>query len=210
MTDVTTIDIAGIGIGPFNLGLAALLDGHPEVSHLFLERKTEFRWHEGLLLPGTTLQVPFLADLVTMADPTHPLSYLNYLHHHDRLHAFYYYDNFQVPRLEYDHYCRWAAQRLGSCRFDEDVCDVTYDADTERFLIQSQSISGFKRHYRSRHLASAPNPCCRSGRRSRARRRSCIRRSSARARRSSPNADRSRSSAPDKAQRSAYWRCSTT
>lgn len=153
MTDVTTIDIAGIGIGPFNLGLAALLDGHPEVSHLFLERKTEFRWHEGLLLPGTTLQVPFLADLVTMADPTHPLSYLSYLHHHDRLHAFYYYDNFQVPRLEYDHYCRWAAQRLGSCRFDEDVCDVTYDADTERFLIQSQSISGFKRHYRSRHLA---------------------------------------------------------
>lgn len=153
MKDITTVDIAGIGIGPFNLGLAALLDAHPGVSSLFLERKPEFRWHEGLLLPGTTLQVPFLADLVTMADPTHPLSYLNYLHHHDRLYAFYYYDNFQVPRQEYDHYCRWAAQRLAACQFGEEVCDVAYDASAQRFVIQSQSVSGFKRSYFSRHLA---------------------------------------------------------
>lgn len=59
-----------------------------------LERKPEFRWHEGLLLQGTTLQVPFFADLVTMANPCHPLGYINYLHQHDRLHQFYYYDSF--------------------------------------------------------------------------------------------------------------------
>ncbi|MFI7959525.1 SidA/IucD/PvdA family monooxygenase, partial [Acinetobacter baumannii] len=53
------IDITGIGIGPFNLGLAALLSHHPEIKSVFLERKPEFRWHEGLLLQGTTLQVPF-------------------------------------------------------------------------------------------------------------------------------------------------------
>lgn len=153
MKDTPTVDIAGIGIGPFNLGLAALLASHPGSSGVFLERKPEFRWHEGLLLPGTTLQVPFLADLVTMADPTHPLSYLNYLHQHDRLYQFYYYDNFQVPRREYDHYCRWASQQLASCRFAEEVCDVAYDTQADRFLIESQSLSGFKRQYHSRHLA---------------------------------------------------------
>lgn len=153
MTDLPTVDIAGVGIGPFNLGLAALLSKHCEVTSLFLDRKAEFRWHEGLLLPGTTLQVPFLADLVTMADPTHELSYLNYLHQHDRLYQFYYYENFQVPRREYDHYCRWASQQLPTCHFGEDICDVTYDAGAGKFLIESQSVSGFKRCYSSRNLA---------------------------------------------------------
>lgn len=54
------IDILGIGIGPFNLGLAALLFHHPEIKAVFLEKKPQFRWHEGLLLEGTTLQIPFL------------------------------------------------------------------------------------------------------------------------------------------------------
>lgn len=153
MMDIPNVDIAGVGIGPFNLGLAALLSKHPGVTGIFLDRKAEFRWHEGLLLPGTTLQVPFLADLVTMADPTHQLSYLNYLHQHDRLYQFYYYENFQVPRREYDHYCRWASQQLPACHFGEDICDVTYDASADRFLIESQSVSGFKRHYYSRDLA---------------------------------------------------------
>ncbi|WP_457811444.1 SidA/IucD/PvdA family monooxygenase [Sinorhizobium meliloti] len=70
---MTHFDLAGIGIGPFNLGLAALLSSHENLSNVFLERKPAFRWHEGLILPGTTLQVPFMADLVTMADPTHRL-----------------------------------------------------------------------------------------------------------------------------------------
>lgn len=153
MKDALTVDIAGVGIGPFNLGLAALLAGHTGLSSLFLERKAAFRWHEGLLLPGTTLQVPFLADLVTMADPTHPLSYLNYLHQHDRLYQFYYYDNFLVPRLEYDHYCRWASQQLAACQFGEEVCDVRYEADGGRFRIDTQSLSGYQRHYYSRHLS---------------------------------------------------------
>lgn len=153
MMDLPIVDVAGVGIGPFNLGLAALLSKHPGTTSIFLDRKAEFRWHEGLLLPGTTLQVPFLADLVTMADPTHELSYLNYLHQHDRLYQFYYYENFQVPRREYDHYCRWASQQLPSCRFGENICDVSYEAGAGLFLIESQSVSGFKRRYASRNLS---------------------------------------------------------
>lgn len=153
MMNIPTVDIAGVGIGPFNLGLAALLSAHSDLSAVFLDRKSEFRWHEGLLLPGTTLQVPFMADLVTMADPTHPLSYLNYLHQHDRLYQFYYYDNFQVPRREYDHYCRWASQQLPDCHFGEEVCEVSHDADRDRFLIETQSVSGLKRQYFSQNLS---------------------------------------------------------
>lgn len=152
MIDQATLDVAGIGIGPFNLGLAALLSGHDNIRALFLERKTQFRWHEGLLLPGTTLQVPFLADLVTMADPTHRLSYLNYLHQHDRLYPFYYYDTFLIPRREYDHYCRWASQQLPSCQFGEEVHDVTYDSRTDCFRIHSRTPEGRLHQYSARDL----------------------------------------------------------
>jgi lysine N6-hydroxylase len=71
MSEPRVRDVVGIGLGPFNLGLAALLDGAPEdVDAAFLERDAEFAWHEGMLIEGTTLEVPFLADLVTLADPT--------------------------------------------------------------------------------------------------------------------------------------------
>lgn len=150
---MNTVDIVGIGIGPFNLGLAALLSQHSDVTSAFLERKPEFRWHEGLLLPGATLQVPFLADLVTMADPCHPQSFLSYLHQHDRLYPFCYYETFLIPRVEYDHYCRWVAQQLPACHFGENVHNVCYEADTDQFLIESERVTGEKKQYRSRDLA---------------------------------------------------------
>ena len=75
-------DLIGIGVGPFNLGLACLTDPLREsdgVSGVFLEARDRFDWHPGMLLDDATLQVPFLADLVTMADPTSRWSFLNYL-----------------------------------------------------------------------------------------------------------------------------------
>jgi lysine N6-hydroxylase len=150
---MNTLDLAGIGIGPFNLGLAALLCAHKNLSSVFLERKPAFRWHEGLILPGTTLQVPFMADLVTMVDPTHPLSFLNYLATHDRLYKFYFYEHFMIPRQEYDDYCRWASQQLASCRFGEDVVDVAHDAATDDFVVESRSSAGSRQSYRSRNIA---------------------------------------------------------
>ncbi|MGO2537143.1 MAG: SidA/IucD/PvdA family monooxygenase, partial [Brachybacterium tyrofermentans] len=72
-------DLIGIGIGPFGLGLAALADPLPDVGAVFLDQADGFSWHPGLMIEGTTLQVPFLADLVTMADPTSPYSFLAFL-----------------------------------------------------------------------------------------------------------------------------------
>ena len=57
------LDFIGIGIGPFNLSLAALLHDRTDITGAFFERKGQFAWHEGMLLPETTLQVPFMADL---------------------------------------------------------------------------------------------------------------------------------------------------
>ncbi|KPF42507.1 SidA/IucD/PvdA family monooxygenase [Rhizobium sp. AAP43] len=132
-----TLDLAGIGIGPFNLGLAALASSHATIDCRFFEKKSSFRWHEGMILPGTTLQVPFLADLVTMVDPAHPLGFLSYLRDQKRLYKFYFYENFFIPREEYDHYCRWASERLASCVFDEEVTGLSFDRDAHHFVIAS-------------------------------------------------------------------------
>jgi lysine N6-hydroxylase len=110
-------DLLGVGIGPFNLSLAALLDPVGDLDAVFCDQAEAFAWHPGLLLEGATTQVPFLADLVTLADPTSRHSFLEYLREHDRLYRFYLRERFHLPRREYDHYCRWVAGRLPGCRF---------------------------------------------------------------------------------------------
>jgi lysine N6-hydroxylase len=122
-------DVIGVGIGPFNLGLAALAAPLTEINAVFLDRADHLAWHPGLMLPDTTLQVPFLADLVTMADPTSRYSFLNYLHERGRLYRFYFYEKFHITRREYEAYLRWVAESLPSCRFGHEVTDVVPDAD---------------------------------------------------------------------------------
>lgn len=120
--DTTGIyDAVGIGAGPFNLGFAALADPVPGLDVLVLESSEEFAWHPGMMLEGTHLQVPFMADLVTMADPSHPLSFLNHLKDTGRLYPFYIRENFYPLREEYNNYLRWAAARLDSVRFGTHV-----------------------------------------------------------------------------------------
>lgn len=126
----TVHDVVAVGVGPFNLSLAALADEIDEdLDAVFLEQKSEFNWHEGMLIEDTTLEVPFLADLVTMADPTNRHSYLNYLREKDRLYEFYFYEEFFIPRREYNDYFRWAVDRLDSIEFDRRVTNVRGDGD---------------------------------------------------------------------------------
>ena len=72
-------DIIGVGIGPFNLGLAALAAPLEDLSAIFFDQAPVFNWHPGMMLSDVTLQVPFMADLVTLADPTSPYSFLNFM-----------------------------------------------------------------------------------------------------------------------------------
>lgn len=151
-TDPPHFDLVGVGIGPFNLSLAALADGVPGLNALFLDAKPSFHWHPGLLLEGTVLQVPFLADLVTMADPTSRWSYLNYLRAHERLFPFFFSERFHIPRREYDHYCRWVAQELPSCRFDARVTALSWDERAEVFRVTHRSTAGEERQVLARQL----------------------------------------------------------
>ncbi|MEU3495819.1 lysine N(6)-hydroxylase/L-ornithine N(5)-oxygenase family protein [Kitasatospora cineracea] len=140
-------DLIGVGIGPFNLSLAALADRAETVSALFLDARPEFRWHPGMLVDGARMQVPFLADLVTLVDPTNPWSFLNYLRDQQRLFPFYFGERFQLPRREYDHYCRWAADRLPNCRFGSPVTAVHWDAGQRLYLVHAAGAV-----HRARHL----------------------------------------------------------
>ncbi|HZG70901.1 MAG TPA: SidA/IucD/PvdA family monooxygenase, partial [Chondromyces sp.] len=123
MANEQILDVIGVGIGPFNLGLAALLE-KTECSSLFFDRKPRFEWHPGMLLEGTTLQVPFMADVVTMVDPTNPFSFLNYLHEQKRLYHFYFFEKFHIPRTEYNHYCQWVVEQLPQLQFDSEVENI--------------------------------------------------------------------------------------
>ena len=145
-------DLLGVGVGPFNLSLAALLEGAPEIDAVFLEQKERFDWHPGLLMEGTTLQVPFLADLVTMADPTSPHSFLNYLRGRERLYKFYFLERFHIPRREYDDYCRWVSENLSSCRFGERVEEIRHSGD--HYEVTYRDVHTNEVHLRrARHLA---------------------------------------------------------
>ncbi|MEU3182752.1 SidA/IucD/PvdA family monooxygenase [Streptomyces sp. NPDC006923] len=129
-------DLVGIGIGPFNLSLAALADGiHGGLSTAFYEQRHAFHWHPGLLIEGATLQVPFLADLVTLADPASPWSFLNYLRARDRLYPFYVAERFHIQRAEYDAYCRWTSEQLPGLHFGHQIDAVRWNPEGHLFEI---------------------------------------------------------------------------
>lgn len=118
-----------MGVGPFNLSVAALL--HPlEVRARFFERSPEFHWHAGLLFDESTLQVSFLKDLVTLADPTSPFSFLSFLFATRRLYRFINADLPRVSRREFNQYFRWACDRLPSVEMGKTVESVSFEGDT--------------------------------------------------------------------------------
>ncbi len=117
-------DLVGVGVGPFNLSLATLMKPINELKTIFFEQNSQFNWHPGLLLDNATLQVPYLADMVTFADPTSHYSFLNYLKQHKRLYKFYFHENFFVLRQEYNHYCQWVSKELENLYFNTQVVQV--------------------------------------------------------------------------------------
>ncbi|WP_330457197.1 SidA/IucD/PvdA family monooxygenase [Streptomyces sp. NBC_00820] len=130
----TPRDLVGIGIGPCNLSLAAL--AHPlTLDTVFYEQRPDFHWHPGLLIDGATIQVPFLADLVTLADPTNPWSFLNYLKTRERLFPFYFAEHLHIQRAEYDAYCRWVSHHLPALRFHHQVDAIRWNPERTLFEV---------------------------------------------------------------------------
>ncbi|OWA25734.1 lysine N(6)-hydroxylase/L-ornithine N(5)-oxygenase family protein [Streptomyces sp. CS057] len=130
------LDLLGVGAGPFNLSLAALADGVPGLRTVFHEQRAAFHWHPGLLIEGATLQVPFLADLVSLVEPTSPWSYLNYLKIRRRLFPFYFAEQFHIHRTEFDNYLRWVSTELPATRFGHRVDTVAWDPGQDAFSVE--------------------------------------------------------------------------
>ncbi|MEL3946972.1 MULTISPECIES: lysine N(6)-hydroxylase/L-ornithine N(5)-oxygenase family protein [Streptomyces] len=128
-------DLVGIGIGPFNLSLAALAQPLDGLDAAFYEQRPSFHWHPGLLIDGATLQVPFLADLVTLADPANPWSFLSYLRARERLFPFYFAERFHIQRAEYDAYCRWVSENLPALHFGHQIDAVRWNPERNLFEV---------------------------------------------------------------------------
>lgn len=119
----------GVGVGPANLSLASLLHGHDQVRNLFLERNPEFGWHEGQQIAGASLQVSLFKDLVTLAEPTNPFSFLSYLHDQGRIYHFLNAQFDAIPRQEFRDYMRWASRKNANIAFGEEVLEVDFDSE---------------------------------------------------------------------------------
>ncbi|MBR8641139.1 SidA/IucD/PvdA family monooxygenase [Streptomyces tuirus] len=124
-----------MGIGPANLSLAALAHPLGELDTAFYEQRPAFGWHSGLLIEGATIQVPFLADLVTLADPTSPWTFLNWLRSRERLFPFYFAERFHIQRAEYDAYCRWVCENLPRLHFGHQVDAVRWNPERDVFEV---------------------------------------------------------------------------
>ncbi|KIQ03955.1 alcaligin biosynthesis protein [Agrobacterium tumefaciens] len=143
--DNAIYDFTGVGLGPFNLGLACLAKPVPWLRSVFLDRSRGFNWHPGMLLENATLQTPFMGDLVTLADPTSPFTFLNYIKEQGKIYSFYTREDFFLLRNEYNLYCQWAATKLDNLKFGHTVKDVRYDkaASTYRLTVANR-LGGIK------------------------------------------------------------------
>jgi len=131
----TIYDLAGIGIGPFNLGLAALSSQLRNFKSIFFDERKCFDWHPGMMIPGTTLQVPFYADLVTLADPCSPFSFMCFLKATGRLFPFATKENNYISRKEYNQYCKWVIAQLSNLHFGNNVHTISFDEETNCYKI---------------------------------------------------------------------------
>jgi lysine N6-hydroxylase len=128
-------DLVGIGIGPANLSLAALAHPLGGLDTVFYDQRPAFGWHPGLLIEGATIQVPFLADLVSLTDPTSPWTFLNYLRSRERLFPFYFAERFHIQRAEYDAYCRWVSESLPGLHFGHQADAVRWNPERDVFEV---------------------------------------------------------------------------
>lgn len=140
MNEYTQYDLVGVGIGPFNLGLAALAEEGTSLKTAFFDQTEVFQWHPGMLLEQANLQVPFLADLVTIANPQSRYTFLNYIHKQNRMFPFYFFKRFDIPRQEYNEYCRWVANQLANCHFGYEVVNCHYQNQNGGYLLTIKHV----------------------------------------------------------------------
>ncbi|MFS1537493.1 MAG: lysine N(6)-hydroxylase/L-ornithine N(5)-oxygenase family protein [Candidatus Phlomobacter fragariae] len=160
-------DFIAIGIGPFNLGLACLVQPIKEINSLFIDQSAAFDWHPGMMLENSSMQTPFIADLVTLASPGHPLSFLNYIKQKGHIYSFYIRESFFLMRKEYNQYCQWATEQLSNLRFNTRVENISYDLSRDCYTLYCvDSVTGQSDQFCCKKLVLGTGPslyipkCC--------------------------------------------------
>ncbi|GAA5833682.1 hypothetical protein JCM11251_003204 [Rhodosporidiobolus azoricus] len=100
----------------------------------FLEKHERFRWHPGMMIEGSTMQISFLKDLATLRNPQSPYTFLSYLASFSpsRLVSFVSLSTFTPSRREFADYLQWCAEKVeketaaqgGTVSYGEEVVAV--------------------------------------------------------------------------------------
>lgn len=141
-----TVDFIGVGIGPFNLSIAALAHEVEGFSSRFFDGRTQFAWHPGMLVPDCHMQTMFLKDLVSAVAPTSPYSFVNYLVKRKKFYRFLTTELRTVSRDEFSDYLRWAAEGMDNLRFNNMVERIAFDDRRQLFAVQTSQGETFARH----------------------------------------------------------------
>ncbi|MDB6181775.1 lysine N(6)-hydroxylase/L-ornithine N(5)-oxygenase family protein [Paracoccus fistulariae] len=152
---MTRYELFGIGIGPFNLSLAALADSIGDLRCRFAERRARFAWHPGLMIPGAMMQTSFLKDMVTPVLPTSRWSFLNYLVSQGRFFDFMAGRHCSASRAEFSDYMGWVAHGLNSTGFGDPVEAVSHDG--RGFTIHARSGQSWRSRAVSVGVGLQPN-----------------------------------------------------
>lgn len=134
--DMTHFDLFGVGIGPFNLSIAALCQGIGSLNAGFADAHKSMTWHPGLLLSEARMQTSPLKDMVTAVEPTNPLSFLSYLVSKRKIYAYMAAQMDTISRIEFADYLAWVAGKVDNLMFDNPVDTIEFAGD--KFLIHSQ------------------------------------------------------------------------
>ncbi|ERM61845.1 hypothetical protein P781_05075 [Vibrio mimicus CAIM 1883] len=120
-TNNAKLDFAGVGVGPFNLSIAALLADKPQISARFFESRDHFSWHPGLLLDNTHMQTMFLKDLVSAVNPESRYSFISYLVKNKKFYRFLSAELKCISRHEFSDYLAWVAHQLDNVQFQPEL-----------------------------------------------------------------------------------------
>jgi lysine N6-hydroxylase len=127
--DLPRYHTIGIGAGPANLSLAALFEHATGERIALFDRQPGPSWHNRLLHSGVRMQTSWLKDLVSLVDPRHELTFLNYLVTTGRMYGLMNSQFDVIPRLEYVRYLAWAAGKLRDVHYGVDVESITFGDD---------------------------------------------------------------------------------
>ncbi|MGH3657705.1 MAG: SidA/IucD/PvdA family monooxygenase, partial [Micromonosporaceae bacterium] len=144
VTTVADVHTIALGAGPGNLSLAALFEGAAPDRTVLFDAAPHPCWHPQLMLPGVRMQTSWLKDLVSVVDPTHRLSFLNYMVTDGRLFALLNAQFGVIPRIEYDRYLAWASEQLGNVHYGVRVDRVSFDGGFE--IYSSETLVGRSQH----------------------------------------------------------------